>query len=254
MGGLFMANDRRDQSMEFISHLDELRKRIIITGTAFILFLILAFIFIKDIYEWFVKDVDFELVVLSPTEVLWVYFMLAGVVAIAGTIPVFAHQLWLFVRPGLTPRERKITLAYIPALFLLFIAGLSFGYFVVLPIVLNFLIELSNDMFSTMFTTEKYFQFILRLTLPFSFLFELPLIVMFLTSLGIIDPYKLSKIRKYAYFVLVVISVLISPPDFLSDVLIMIPLFILYECSIILSRIVYRRRLKQAEQDKSESE
>lgn len=234
------------ENMELVEHLNELRKRIIITGIAFITFFILGFIFVADIYSWFVKDLDIKLTVLSPTEILWVYFMLSGIISVALTIPLAAWQLWRFISPGLRTSERKVTVAYIPALFILFIAGLSFGYFVVLPIVLHFLLDLSGEMFTTMFTTEKYFQFVLRMTLPFSILFELPVVVMFLTSLGIIDPYKLSQIRKYAYFVLVIISVLISPPDFLSDVLVIIPLLLLYECSIFLSKIVFRRKVKKA--------
>ncbi|OEH92818.1 twin-arginine translocase subunit TatC [Bacillus solimangrovi] len=244
-----MGVEEKDESMNVIEHLGELRKRIIITGISFVILLIVSFIYVGDIYKWFVKDLNVELTVLSPTEILWVYFMLAGVIAIAGTIPVAAWQIWMFVKPGLTNKEQRVTLSYIPALFLLFIGGISFGYFVILPIVLNFLIELSEGHFQTMFTTEKYFQFVLRLTLPFGILFELPVVIMFLTSLGIIDPYKLTKIRKYAYFVLVIISVVISPPDFLSDVLIIIPLLLLYECSIFLSKFVYRRRLKKLKKE-----
>lgn len=244
-----MGMEEKENSMNVVEHLDELRKRIIITGVSFVVFLIASFIYVGEIYEWFVKDLDIQLTVLSPTEILWVYFMLAGVIAIAGTIPIAAWQIWMFVKPGLTPIEQKTTLSYIPALFLLFAGGLAFGYFVILPIVMNFLIGLSEDMFQTMFTTEKYFQFVLRMTLPFGILFELPVVTMFLTSIGIIDPYKLTKIRKYAYFVLVVISVLISPPDFLSDILVIIPLLLLYECSIFVSKFVFRRRLKRLKQE-----
>lgn len=247
-------SDQHEKEMELLDHLNELRKRLIIVGSCFLLLLVVSFIFVQDIYHWLVKDIPFELTVLSPTEIIWVYLMIAGICAIGGTIPIFAWQLWLFVKPGLTPKEQKVTLAYIPALFVLFIAGLSFGYFVILPIVLNFLMNLSADMFNMMFTTEKYFQFMMRMTLPFSILFELPVVIMFLTSLGIIDPYKLSKLRKYAYFVLVVISVLISPPDFLSDIIVAIPLLILYELSIMLSKIVYKRKQKKEQMAMAEYE
>ena len=83
------------------------------------------------------------------------------------------------------------------------------------------------------------------MTIPFGVLFELPVVVMFLTSLGVINPYVLVKIRKYAYFVLIVISVVISPPDFMSDIIVTIPLLLLYEISINLSKVVYRRKLKK---------
>lgn len=246
--------EQQDRSMNLVDHLDELRNRILIIGGAFVVFLIVGFVFVQDIYQWFLKDIEIKLTVLSPTEIIWVYFMLAGLIGIVGTIPVLAWQIWLFVRPGLTNTERKVTLAYIPALFILFIVGLCFGYFVIFPIVFNFLLTLSDEMVNAMFTTEKYFQFVLRMTLPFAILFELPVVIMFLTSLGIVDPYKLTKIRKYAYFVLIVISVLISPPDFLSDVLVIIPLLFLYECSILLSKIVYRKKLKKLKEEAQEEE
>lgn len=201
----------------------------------------------EDIYKWLVRDLDVKLIVLGPSDIIWVYFMLATVIAVAGTIPVLAIQIWLFVKPALTAAERKISLSYVPALFILFITGLCFGYFVIFPTVLSFLVELGGEMFEANFTADKYFRFVMNMTLPFGVLFELPVVIMFLTSLGILNPYVLTKIRKYAYFVLVVISVIISPPDFMSDILVTIPLSPLYEISINLSKIVYKRKLKKQE-------
>ncbi|BDG32294.1 sec-independent protein translocase protein TatC [Parageobacillus thermoglucosidasius] len=231
-----------DQEMPLMDHLNELRKRLIIVAVALIVFFVLGFVFVQDIYRWMVQDLGVKLTILGPTDILWVYFMLAGVFAITLTIPVFAWQTWLFVKPALTPKERKVTLSYIPATFILFVLGLCFGYFVVLPIVFHFLIGLGNDMFATMFTTEKYFRFVLHMTLPFAVLFELPVIVMFLTRIGLINPYALQKVRKYAYFVLVVVAVSITPPDFISDFLVTIPLLLLYEISISISKFVYKKR------------
>lgn len=236
-----------DQTVNVLQHFEELRKRLIITAVTFIVFLLLSFIFVKDIYGWLVKDLDFKLAVLGPSEILWVYFMLASVVAIAGAIPVAAHQIWLFISPALTKTERKVTLSYIPALFFLFLTGISFGYFVLLPLVLNFLMTLSGEMFTAFFTTEKYFKFVLHLTLPFGFLFELPVVIMFLTSLGILNPYSLQKIRKYAYFVLIVVAILVTPPDFISDILVTLPLLLLYEASISLSKMIYKKKNREQE-------
>ncbi|WP_423800429.1 twin-arginine translocase subunit TatC [Neobacillus sp. SAB-20_R2A] len=225
-------------------HLEELRRRLIITLLAFIAFLITSFIFAQDIYIWLVKDLDGKLAVLGPSDILWVYMMIAAVFAIAAAIPVAAYQIWRFVAPALHREERLITLRFIPGLFLLFIAGISFGYFVLFPIVLGFLTKLSAGQFETMFTAEKYFRFMINLTLPFGFLFEMPLVVMFLTRLGILNPVRLAKARKLSYFGLIVVSVLITPPDFLSDVLVIVPLLVLYEVSVSLSRIVYRKKLQ----------
>ncbi|MBM7587656.1 sec-independent protein translocase protein TatC [Bacillus pakistanensis] len=235
------------QNMNLVGHLEELRKRLIITLGFFILLFIIAFIYVENIYNWLVQDLSIKLAVLGPSDIIWVYFILAGVIAIAGSIPVAAHQVWLFVRPALNEKEQKVTLAYIPALFILFILGIGFGYFIIFPIVLNFLLSLTEDMVMTFFTTEKYFRFLIHMTLPFGFLFELPVIIMFLTSLGVLNPYRLQKIRKYAYFILIVTAVLITPPDILSDILVIIPLLFLYECSVLLSKVVFRRKLKRNE-------
>ena len=234
----------KPQDMDLIGHFEELRKRLIITIGTFLVLFIIAFIYVQDIYQWIVSDIEVQLAILGPSDILWVYLLLACVVAISGTIPMAAYQFWLFVRPALKEMERKVTLAYIPALFLLFIIGISFGYFVIFPIVYQFLLSLSEDMFMTFFTTEKYFRFLLHMTLPFGFLFELPVVIMFLTSLGVLNPYRLQKIRKYSYFVLIVTAVLITPPDLLSDILVIIPLIFLYECSVLLSKVVYRRKQK----------
>lgn len=235
------------QNMSAIQHLEELRRRIIITLAFFIVFLLVAFLYVQDIYHFLVRDLPFKLALLGPTDILVVYLTIAIVMAIAATLPFAASQLWLFVKPALTQKERQIALAYIPALFLLFLGGMSFGYFILFPLVLKFLMSLSDEMFATFFTTEKYFRFLLHITLPFGFLFEMPAVVMFLTSLGLINPHRLQKVRKYAYFLLIIVSIVITPPDFLSDVLVTIPLLLLYEVSITLSKIVYRKKFQVKE-------
>lgn len=242
----------KGQSMNIVQHLEELRKAIMITLGIFLLFFLLAFIYVQDIYHLIVKDLPFKLALLGPSDILMVYLMIASVVALAATMPIAAHQIWRYISPGLTKKERKVTLAYVPALFVLFLVGISFGYFILFPLVLNFLMSLTDDMFTTFFTTEKYFRFLLNMTLPFGFLFELPVVIMFLTSLGIINPFVLQRIRKYAYFVLIITSVLITPPDFLSDILVIIPLLLLYEGSITLSKFVYKRQQKNEIKKKSQ--
>lgn len=242
-----------DKELNIIEHLDELRKRLIITVAAFIVFFIVGFMYVEEIYQWFVKDLEVKLIVLGPSDIVWVYLMIASVIAIAATIPILATQIWMFVKPALKPFEIKVSLSYVPALFILFIVGLCFGYFVIFPMVMDFLINLGGDMFVTNFTADKYFRFVMNMTLPFGVLFELPVVVMFLTSLGIINPFVLSKLRKYAYFILIVIAVIITPPDFISDFLVTLPLLMLYEISINLSKIVYKRKLKREQQWEEEN-
>jgi len=232
-----------DQTQHFVEHLAELRKRIIITLGTFFVALCGAFVFVDELLLWLTKDVEGKLQFLGPTDIIWLYLTLAGVFAIAVTIPVAGYQIWRFVSPGLRLHERRISLAYVPALALLFIAGLIFGYFVIYPMVLSFLTGLAQDQFELNYTAEKYIRFIINMTVPFGVLFEMPVVVMFLTSIGILNPMRWARMRRVAYFVLAVAAVSITPPDVVSDVLVIVPLFLLYEISVICSRWVHRRRL-----------
>jgi sec-independent protein translocase protein TatC len=236
-----------DKELHLTEHLAELRRRLLITLGTFVAALCGALLYVKPIYDYLTRDLDGQLQVLGPTDVIWVYFVIAGVFAIAVTIPVGAYQLWRFVAPGLLPMERKIALMYIPALALLFAAGLAFGYFIIYPTVLTFLENIAEGQFITAYTAEKYFRFILHMTIPFGVLFEMPVIVMFLTSLGILNPVRMAKMRKIAYLLLTIAAVTITPPDFVSDILVLVPLFLLYEISVGLSRIVHRKRLIKLE-------
>ncbi len=238
------------EQMNVLEHLSDLRKRIIITLGFFMISLIVCFLYVDHIYHFLAIRSGEKLAILGPTDILAIYMKLSGVGAIALTIPVAAYQVWRFVVPALTSHERRVTMMYIPILFLLFIAGISFSYFVLFPMMYTFVLGLSQGNFNLVITANDYFSFMIRLTVPFGILFELPLIVLFLTHLGILNPHRLAKIRKPAYFVLCVISIVITPPDFVSDIVVIIPLIFLYEISVGLSKIIYRKR-KVEESDSS---
>ncbi|WP_052158785.1 twin-arginine translocase subunit TatC [Halobacillus sp. BBL2006] len=230
--------------MNFTDHLSELRKRIIWTLVFFIAFFVVGFLNVRTIQDFFVADLPFDLNMTSPGEIIWIFFTIASIVAIAGTLPVLCLQVWLFIKPALTPKERRVSLAYIPAIFILFLSGLTFGYVVFIQMILPFLLSLNDGMFNEIYTVERYFKFLFRVTIPFAVLFEIPILTMFLTSLGVVNPMFLVRVRKYAYFILIIIGTIISPPDFILQIVVAIPLIILYEISIILSRIVFRKKLK----------
>src|SRR5690625_1103319 len=234
-----------DKEMDVVDHLSELRNRLIVTAIFFVIFFFVGFIFVKDIFAFFASDIDVQLNITSPADTIWVYFTIAGISAIILTLPVLSLQLWLFIRPGLTPHERKASLSYIPAVFILFVLGLGFGYFMFVKLILPFLLGLNDGMFNELFTVDRYFQFLFRVTLPFALLFELPIIIMFLTSLGIVTPSFLQRTRKYAFFVILIIGALVTPPDIVLQLVVAIPLYLLYEVSIYLSKFVYRRKQKK---------
>ncbi|MBW7457104.1 twin-arginine translocase subunit TatC [Paenibacillus sepulcri] len=243
-----MGTDSNKQ-MNVMEHLEEMRKRLIRTLLAFLVAMVASFLYVRDIYQWLVRGMDEKLVILGPSDVMWVYFMIAGVFALAVTIPIAAYQIWKFVKPALSEQARRATLLFIPGLTILFMIGISFGYLILFPMVLSFMNQMAAADFNAMYTADKYFTFMIHMTVPFGLLFEMPAVVMFLTRLGILNPHRLAKARKLAYFLLLIVAVAITPPDILSDLVVTVPLFLLYEISIAISKVVYRKQLNlQSEQ------
>src|SRR5690625_1773890 len=119
-----MSANKKDKAMDVTGHLSELRNRLMVTAVVFIIFFIIGFIYRKEIYSFFERDIHIKLNIMSPLETVWIFFSIAGLVAIIETIPILTLQLWLFIKPGLTKKERKATLSYVPAIFLLFFLGL----------------------------------------------------------------------------------------------------------------------------------
>lgn len=243
--GVSILAKKIEKEMNLVGHLAELRNRIIVTLIFFVIFFIIGFIYIKDIYGFIEADIDFKLTVTGIADIIWIYISIAGILAIVGTLPILSLQLWMFIKPGLKKHERKTSLAYVPAVFILFIMGLVFGYLLFTNLIVPFLLSLNDGMFNELFTVDKYFKFMFKVLIPFALLFEIPIVAMFLTSLGIISPQFLRKSRKYAYLILLILGALITPPDIFLQLIVAIPLFILYEISIYLSVIVERRKAKK---------
>src|SRR5699024_8494501 len=187
-----------------VGHLAELRNRLIVTGVFFVLFFIIGFVFIKEFYGFFESDIDFKLTVTSPGDFIWIYITLAAIIGLIVTLLFVSLQLWLFINPALSILEIRISLSYVPCIFILFILGIVFEYILFIKLILTLLLSLNDAMFNELFTVEKYFRFLFRITIPFALIFEIPIIMMFLTSLGIVSPDFLRKMRKYAYFILLI--------------------------------------------------
>ncbi|QPA31195.1 twin-arginine translocase subunit TatC [Thermaerobacillus caldiproteolyticus] len=234
-----------DKEMSVYEHLGELRKRLIIVVVFFVIAMIASFFLVEPVILYLQKAGEAKELTMNAfrlTDPIKIYMQFAFVIALIMTSPVLLYQLWAFISPGLYERERKVTLSYIPLSLLLFLAGVSFAYFVLFPFVVRFMQNLASSLgIHQVIGINEYFEFLLQLVLPFGLVFQLPIIVMFLTRLGLITPMFLVKVRKYAYFVLLIVAAIITPPDVLSQVIVMIPLSILYEISIWISKIAYRR-------------
>jgi len=145
------------------------------------------------------------------------------------------------VKPGLNERESQFLSLYSPVMLLLFLGGIAFGYFIVNPLSYNFLVALGAMNFTVMVSAQEYASFLLMTTVPLGLLFELPIVALFLATIGLLTSDSMKKVRKWSYLSLAVISALITPPDFISQLIVLIPMMLLYEASIYIVRSTERR-------------
>ncbi len=235
-----------DNEMSIYDHIGELRKRLIIIAVFFFIAFAASFFLVEPLITFLQSDIPkgIKLIAGTVTSPITVYMQLAFFISIIIISPVILYQLWAFVSPGLYEKEQKATLKYIPVAVFLFLSGISFSYFVLRPYVVTFMSNLAEKFqLDQLIDLNSYFSFLIQLTLPFGVVFELPVVIMFLTRLGVVTPMFLSKIRKYAYFALLILAGIISPPDVISQVIVMIPLVILYEVSLTISKVTYRKML-----------
>jgi sec-independent protein translocase protein TatC len=234
-----------DKEMTVYEHIGELRKRLIIVVVFFFFATVAGFFLAEPIIVYLQQADEAKELTMNAfriTDPIKIYMQFAFIIAFILTSPVLLYQLWAFISPGLYEKERKVTLSYIPLSLFLFLSGVAFSYFVLFPFVIDFMKGFAERLsINQVIGINEYFQFLFQLTIPFGLLFQLPVIVMFLTRLGIVTPMFLMKIRKYAYFVLLVIAALITPPELLSHLMVTFPLLVLYEISIIISKFAYKK-------------
>ncbi len=234
--------------MSVMDHVGELRRRIMIIVIFFLIALIAGFFLATPLITYLQNAPtaqDLPMNAFKMTDSIRIFMTFAFASALIMIFPIILYQLWSFIRPGLHENEQKATLAYIPIAFILFLMGLSFSYFILFPYIIQFMSNLAERLDITeQYGVNEYFSFLFQITLPFGLLFQLPVVVMFLTRLGLITPAFLSSVRKLAYFVLLVIAGFITPPELISHLMVTLPMLLLYEFSIWVSRLTYRKVLK----------
>ena len=239
------------QELTVIEHIEELRKRLVLSAVFFVISLIGSFFLAKPLITYLQATStkhDLELHAFDVTAPLMIYIQMTFLISLIITSPIILYQVWAFVSPGLRDIERRATLSYIPYSFILFLGGLAFSYFILFPYMMNFMMLLSNDLeIHQTIGINEYFSFLFRITLPFGFLFQMPIVMLFLSRIGLLNPMWMVKFRKYAYFILFVLAALITPPELLSHLIVTVPLFILYEISILVARYGFRKYLKSEE-------
>lgn len=270
-----MKETGEEKEMSFLDHLEELRWHVVRSLIAILLITIFAFISAKWIFQniifapartdfpmfqWLcelghlinyeetlcVKDIPLKIQSRFMTGQFTMHITSSFILGLIIAFPYVAWEIWRFIKPGLHISERKYSRGAVGAISLLFFTGVSFGYFIMSPLAVYFLANYQlSDMIVNEFDITSYVSTIVTLVFGSGLLFQLPVVVYFLSQVGIVTPTLLKKYRKHALVAILVISAIVTPPDPLSQTLITVPLFLLYEFSIIISGVVVRRKAKR---------
>lgn len=238
-----------------IEHLIELRKRLIYSAVAIVVLMALCFIFARNIYDTLLIPYlnavpDAELIYTAPQELFFTYLNVALFGAIFLGFPVIASQIYMFVAPGLYKHERRAFIPYLIATPIFFVAGAAMVYFVILPMALHFFAGMQTEEIRMLTSVSEYLGLAMLLILAFGICFQLPVVLTLLAQIDLVHVDLLKKGRRYAIVAILIFAAFITPPDPISQIGLALPMYALYELSILSVRWVERRRAaKLAAQD-----
>lgn len=213
-------------------HLQEFRKRLIICLVVVAIAALACYNYVDDIIALLSGPAG-KLYFMNPSEVFFTYMEIALYAGTLFTLPVLLYEVWAFVAPALWPEERRAVLVILPTAVILFYVGLVFAYYLVIPAAVTFFMGFATQTLQPMFSLESYLSFILALTLPFGFIFELPLIVVFLAKIGLVTGDFLKGKRKILIVIAFIFAAVVSPTtDIFTQTMIAVPLSVLYEISL----------------------
>jgi sec-independent protein translocase protein TatC len=251
--------------MPFLDHLEELRQRLFWIIGAVLVGVVLAFALLQNVplIEFLQRPLTpylhgQKLVYTHPSDPFKIVLNAAFVLGLLLASPVIIYQAWAFFAPALYPHEKRMVLPVAIGAVALFLSGVALSFYVVLPFTLGFLLNFQSDALTPMITASEYFGFEIAMSLTFGVVFELPILIVALTALGIVTPMFLNKYRRHAVVLCVVGAAFITPgADPTSLFALAIPLYFLYELSVVLSTLIYKRRLRkqraEAEREAAES-
>jgi len=221
-------------------HLQELRRRILWILFILVFFSIVSYPLTPSLLSKIKRDLlrGSSLVVLSPQEAIMVYIKISLLLGFTLSLPFIIFHSWRFIAPGLVEREKRLFLCIVTSSILLFLLGAGFAYFFLLPITLRFLLEVANWTAVPMLSLDRTINFILLIILISGLIFQLPLVVGILTRLSLVNYKVLSSKRRYVILLAFIISALITDPSMVTQILVAIPIIILYEISILVSKIL----------------
>lgn len=260
---LKMKNKRKrtenpDGSMSLSGHLKELRNRIVVVLLVLIVGIVVCFAYAEPLVRVLTAMGDqynYRFIYLKPQELLMVYFTISLIGGAVLAFPVLGYEVYGFASPGLKKTEQTFMILALVFGVICFGIGVYFAYKIMLPFMLRFLISFSATIsIDAAISIQEYVSFIMLIFVIFGIIFELPVISVLLTSLGIVRPEWLVKARKIMIVMIFVLAAVITPPDIVSQIMVAIPIIVLYEVSIGLSKFVYRFKKKKVEDEETEEE
>ncbi len=233
----------KDDKRPFIAHLKELRDRLLISIVGLGVAFIITYAFKERIFHFLMRPF---IVVMPPkssfiftslTEAFITYFKVALVAALFLAAPLILYEAWMFVAPGLYEKEKKYVAPFIIFGSICFVGGALFCYYVTMPVVYHFFVSYAGDMIVPMPSLKEYMNLTLKMLLIFGLVFQMPLIAYYLAKAGILNYKTLAKKRRYAILAIVVVSAIITPPEVSSQILMAVPMYGLFELSIMIARV-----------------
>jgi sec-independent protein translocase protein TatC len=229
----------------FISHLVELRDRVIRAGAAVLVVFVCLIYWAPDIFHLLARPLldnlpkDGKMIVTDVTGSFFVPMKVTMMVALIIALPVVLYQLWAFVAPGLYAHEKRLVMPLVSSSYLLFLCGMSFAYFLVFPTIFRVMAHYNAPLGAQMSTDiDKYLSFALTTFLAFGMTFEVPIVVVLLVRMGVLTIKKLKQIRPYVVVGAFIVAAVVTPPDVFSQLILAVPLIVLYEAGIIAARLV----------------
>ncbi len=235
-----------------LSHLVELRSRLLkVAGSVLLIFVPLV-PFAQRIFEFAADPLRSvlpggQLIATDPVSPVFTPFKLTLYLALIIAMPVVLYQVWAFVAPGLYKKEKHFAIPLLASSIVLFYSGVAFAYFVVFPLVFGFVVAVASDSIAVMTDITSYLDFFMMLVMAFGLAFEVPVATVLVVWTGLVTPQKLSKARPYVFLMAFVLGMFLTPPDVISQTLLAVPVYLLYELGIVMSRFFVKKAPAEAE-------
>ncbi|MCI8318311.1 MAG: twin-arginine translocase subunit TatC [Lachnospiraceae bacterium] len=244
---------KKESNMSLSGHLRELRNRVVICVVCLVFTFLVGLHFAPDLVELLTgmgEQYGYQYVYIAPQELLMQYFSVALIAALCIAFPVIAYNIWAFMKPGLRKNENFLIRAALVCGLGCFVIGVLFAYYIMIPFMLHFLIDLSRGSdITASISVQSYLTFLFSIFLIFGIIFELPVMSVVLTQVGILKTKWMRKGRKLIVICIFVISALVTPPDIVSQIMVAIPMIALYEVSILISSALLKLRKKKQQDE-----